>query len=75
MLKTRKLKEKVWTPELKIQDLNGIITQLMQNGIDFYVIRIHPVEIDLEILDMIRLNGNKEEKWSRLDMNGMVVLL
>jgi len=61
--KTRKLKA-VWTPELA-QDLNAYHSVDAEAELTSMLSEYIAMEIDLEILDMIRLNANaKEEKWS-----------
>ena len=61
--KTRKLKA-VWTPELA-QDLNAYHSVDAEAELTALLSEYVSMEIDLEILDMIRLNAiAKTEKWS-----------
>ncbi len=61
--KTRKLKA-VWTPELA-QDLNAYHSVDAEAELTSLLSEYVSMEIDLEILDMLRLNANaKTERWS-----------
>jgi len=61
--KTRKLKA-VWTPELA-QDLNAYHSVDAEAELTSLLSEYVSMEIDLEILDMLRLNANaKVERWS-----------
>ena len=61
--KTRKLKA-VWTPELA-QDLNAYHSVDAEAELTSLLSEYVSMEIDLEILDMLRLNSNaKTERWS-----------
>ena len=61
--KTRKLKA-VWTPELA-QDLNAYHSVDAEAELTAMLSEYVSMEIDLEILDMLRANADaKEEKWS-----------
>jgi len=61
--KTRKLKA-VWTPELA-QDLNAYHSVDAEAELTSLLSEYVSMEIDLEILDMLRLNASaKKERWS-----------
>tara|TARA_Y100000361_G_scaffold16253_1_gene12754 strand:- start:4899 stop:6521 length:1623 start_codon:yes stop_codon:yes gene_type:complete len=60
--KTRKLKA-VWTPELA-QDLNAYHSIDAEAELTSMLSEYISLEIDLEILDMLKANALTEEKWS-----------
>ena len=62
IVKTRKLKA-VWTPELA-QDLNAYHSIDAEAELTSMLSEYISLEIDLEILDMIRQGALTNEKWS-----------